>query len=210
VSVLNVVRYPFLHHPFSERLFKSIEDLLWWRAEYNRIVYNAETLQDVHQRAHESLRRLIAFCGELTEEELRRPLAGFGFPTILRQLEHTIGAEVYWQTVVTTGYTQKAKQPALPDLVAMEAYRQRTATVTQAYLGGASEAELNAPREMISDPGKTRRLRPADVIMRVVTHIFNHQGQVLAMCRALGKPNEKRDLDYPLEVPPMPIPAARG
>jgi uncharacterized damage-inducible protein DinB len=138
-------------------LFKSIEDLLWWRAEYNRIVYNAETLQDVHQRAHESLRRLIAFCGELTEEELRRPLPGFGFPTILRQLEHTIGAEVYWQTVVTKGYTQRAEQPALPDLVAMEAYRQRTATVTQAYLGGASETELNSPREMISDPGETRR-----------------------------------------------------
>ena len=52
---------------------------------------------------------------------------------------------------------------------------------------------------MISDPGETRLLRPADVIMRIVTHIFNHQGQVLAMCRALGKPNEQIDLDYPLD-----------
>jgi hypothetical protein len=87
-------------------------------------MYNAETLQDIHQRAHESLRRLIAFCSVLTEEERVRPLAGFGFPTILRQLEHTIGAEVYWQTV---------------------------------------------------------------------------QGQVLAMCRTMGKPNEVRDLDYPVD-----------
>jgi hypothetical protein len=58
-------------------------------------VYTASALQDIHQRAHESLRRLIAFCGELTEDELRQTLAGFGFPTIMRQLEHTIGAEVY-------------------------------------------------------------------------------------------------------------------
>jgi uncharacterized damage-inducible protein DinB len=165
---------------------------------YNPRVYNADTLRDIHQRAHESFRRVIAFCGELTEEELRRPLAGFGFPTILGQLEHTIGAEVYWQTVVTRGYTEEAELTALPDLVAIEAFRQRTATVTQAYLGGASEAELNSRRQMISDPGQTRLLRPADVIMRVVTHIFNHQGQVLAMCRALGKPNEKHDLDYPV------------
>ena len=167
-------------------------------AAYNRRMYNAQTLQDIHRRAHESLRRLIAFCGVLSQEELLRPLAGFGFPTIMRQLEHTIGAEVYWQTVVTRGYTEEAKMPALPDLVAMEAFRQRTAAATRGYLAVASEAELNSSRPMISDPGETRLLRPADVIIRVVTHIFNHQGQVLAMCRTMGRPNEERDLDYPL------------
>jgi hypothetical protein len=34
---------------------------------------------------------------------------------------------------------------------------------------------------------------------RVVTHIFNHQGQVLAMCRTIGKPNDTHDLDYPVD-----------
>lgn len=88
--------------------------------------------------------------------------------------------------------------PDLPDVAAIEAFREGTASVTRSYLERASESELNSPREMISDPGKTRVLRPADVIMRVVTHIFNHQGQVLAMCRTLGKPNDRRDLDYPI------------
>jgi uncharacterized damage-inducible protein DinB len=100
--------------------------------------------------------------------------------------------------VVTRGYTEEAQVPALPDLVAMEAFRQRTAAVTRGYLTVASEAELNSSRPMISAPGETRLLRPADVIMRVVTHIFNHQGQVLAMCRTMGRPNADRDLDYPL------------
>jgi len=163
-------------------------------------MYNAATLLDIHVRAHESLRRLIVFCGNLSDDELRRPLAGFGFPTVLNQLEHTIGAEVYWQTVVTRGYTVEASLPDLPDVAAMEAFRHQTASVTRSYLVGASEAELNSPREMISDPGQTRLLRPADVIMRVVTHIFNHQGQVLAMCRTIGKPNEKHDLDYPVNL----------
>jgi uncharacterized damage-inducible protein DinB len=162
-------------------------------------MYDAETLLDIHARAHESLRRLIVFCGNLTDVELRRPLTGFGFSTILGQLEHTIGAEVYWQTVVTTGYTEEAKLPRLQDVAAMEAFRQQTAYATRSYLDSASEAELNAPRLMISDPGQTRLLRPADVIMRVVTHIFNHQGQVLAMCRAIGKPNAEYDLDYPVD-----------
>ena len=57
-------------------------------------MYNREILLDIHARAHESLRRLIVFCGNLTDDELRRRLTGFGFPTVLGQLEHTIGAEV--------------------------------------------------------------------------------------------------------------------
>jgi uncharacterized damage-inducible protein DinB len=162
-------------------------------------MYNAETLLDVHARAHESLRRLIVFCGTLTTEELRRPLPGFGFPTVLQQLVHTIGAEVYWQTVVTRGYNEEATLPNVPDLAAIEAFRAQTTSATRSYLERATEAELNTPRRMTSDPGQTRLLRPADVIMRVVTHIFNHQGQVLAMCRSIGKPNDTYDLDYPVD-----------
>ena len=162
-------------------------------------MYTAHTLLDVHARAHESLRRLIAFCGALTDDELSRPVAGFGWSTVHRQLEHTIGAEVYWQTVVTSGYTEEATLPDLPDVAALEAFRQQTARVTRSYLERASEAELNSTRQMISDPGQTRLLRPADVIMRVVTHIFTHQGQVLAMCRTMGKPNDTHDLDYPVD-----------
>ena len=58
-------------------------------------MYTATILLDIHARAHESLRRLIELCGTLTEDELRRPLQGFGFPTVLDQLQHTIGAELY-------------------------------------------------------------------------------------------------------------------
>jgi len=162
-------------------------------------MHNGESLLDIHRRAHGSLRCLIAFCSTLTFDDLHRPLSGFGFPTVLQQLEHTIGAEVYWQTVITRGYSEEATMPALPDLAAIEAFREETAGVTRSYLERATEAELNTPRLMISDPGETRLLRPADVIVRVVTHIFNHQGQVLAMCRSMGKPNETIDLDYPVD-----------
>ena len=78
-------------------------------------MYDAEILLDIHARAHESLRRLIVLCGNLTDVELRQPLTGFGFATVLGQLEHTIGAEVYWQTVVTRGYTEEAKLPSLQE-----------------------------------------------------------------------------------------------
>jgi uncharacterized damage-inducible protein DinB len=167
-------------------------------SRYNPRMYTAEVLLDIHQRAHESLRRLLGFCGGLSAEELARELPGFGIPTVLRQLRHTIGAELYWQLVVTTGYHAEAEMPALPNLAALEAFRQSTADATRAYLQHADTAELNTRREMVTDPGETNVHRPADIIVRVCTHIYNHQGQILAMCRTLGKPNEMHDLDYPL------------
>jgi len=163
-------------------------------------MYTAPILLDIHARAHESLRRLIELCGTLTDDELRQPISGFGFPTVLGQLQHTIGAELYWQIVLIRGYDTEATLPDLSNLAAIEAFRQQTASTTRGYLDRAGVAELNTPRSMISDPGETRVLRPADVILRVVTHVFNHQGQILAMCRTLGKPNETIDLDYPVDV----------
>jgi uncharacterized damage-inducible protein DinB len=163
-------------------------------------MYTAIILLDIHARAHESLRRLIELCGTLTEDELRQPLPGFGFPTVLGQFQHTISAELYWQTVVIRGYDTEATLPDLSRLASIEAFRQQTASTTQSYLDRASVAELNTPRAMISDPGETRVLRPADVILRIVTHVFNHEGQILAMCRTLGKPNETVDLDYPVDA----------
>jgi uncharacterized damage-inducible protein DinB len=162
-------------------------------------MYTATSLLDIHARAHESLRRLIVHCGTLDDGALGQPIPGFGFATVLRQLAHTIGAELYWQTVLIEGYHTEATLPDLSTLAALEAFRLQTAATTRRYLAQASPAELNTPRTMVSDPGETRVLRPADVLLRIVTHVFNHQGQVLAMCRTLGKPNEVIDLDYPLD-----------
>lgn len=163
-------------------------------------MHNAAALLDLHARAHTSFERLIGLCREMPGEIVTMPVAGFGFPTIMRQLQHTAGAELYWQTVVTRGYHEEAVLPDLSTMAAVAAFRRQVASTTRAYLASATEAELNTPRVMTSDPGETRLLRPADVIVRIVTHIFHHQGQILAMCRALGRPNETVDLDYPLDV----------
>ncbi len=163
-------------------------------------MYNSECLLDIHTRAQRNLHKLIGFCATLPPELLTTRLPGFGFPTIMIQLEHIIGSEWYWQLVITSGYNEEVTHPELPDLGAVEAFRQRVAAVTQEYLQGAGEAELNTVREMVSDPGETRMLRPADAIMRIVTHIYNHAGQILAMARTLGHPNnDEWDLDYPVD-----------
>jgi uncharacterized damage-inducible protein DinB len=49
---------------------------------------------------------------------------------------------------------------------------------------------------MLTWGDRTRELTPAHVFMRTLTHIYQHQGQIVAMCRLLGKP--VGGLDYPI------------
>jgi uncharacterized damage-inducible protein DinB len=86
-----------------------------------------------------------------------------------------------------------------PTVEELEEHRRRVAGATDDYLRHASEEELNTPREMWTWPGKMRTLVPARIFMRTLTHIFQHQGQMLAMCRLLGLPGPDGGLDFPLD-----------
>lgn len=161
-------------------------------------MYRIAAVQDMHTRAHRSLERLIQHCGQLSAEEIERELPGFGYPNIRLQLEHMVGAEEYWVRVIMGQYSEDEEAAEYPTLAAIEAYRRRVAGETDEYLCSSSDEDLNGPREMLTWPNKRRTLTPAHVIVRTLTHIYQHQGQVLAMCRLLNRPGPA-GLDFPLD-----------
>ena len=79
----------------------------------------------------------------------------------------------------------------------LERYRRAVFGVTEKYLRGASMEALNTAKTMTTWGNRQRLLIPAQVILRTQVHYYHHQGQVLAMCRLLGKPGS--GLDYPIE-----------
>ena len=162
-------------------------------------MYTSAALLDLHERTHRSLQKLLQHCGQLSPEDLTRELPGFGYPSLLQQLEHAIGAEEYWMRVVRGLYKDGDEEgPGCSSVDELEAYRRRVADATDGYLRQANEGELNTAREMRTWPGKLRPLVPARVVLRTQTHIYQHQGKVLAMCRLLGKPGPA-GLDFPLD-----------
>ena len=161
-------------------------------------MYSVSALLDLHERGQRSLQKLLEHCGQLDAEELDRELPGFGYPNVRQQLEHVIGAQEYWISVVQGRFTGEFSDPDYPTVEALEAYRRQVAGVTDAYLRQATEAELNTAREMLTWPDKMRLLVPAHVFLRTLTHIYQHQGQVLALCRLLGRPGPA-GLDFPLD-----------
>lgn len=159
--------------------------------------YSAESLIDVYTRTQSVFQKLMNHCGGFTDDELARELEGFGYSSVRHQLHHVIGAEQYWIGVLR-GLMLIAEDPAdMASIAALGAFRERVADVTTGYLHGASDDELNTPRSMTTWGGTERELTPAHVILRTQTHVFQHQGQVAAMCRLLGKPIPP-GLDFPL------------
>jgi len=121
-------------------------------------------------------------------------MEGFGYPTVRLLLDHIISAEKYWISVVLG--RMDLEEPNYPTIEMIEKYRLEVFGVTENYLKAASSEELNTPRKMITWQNIERTLIPAHVIMRTQTHIYHHQGQIMAICRLLGKPAE--GMDFPI------------
>jgi uncharacterized damage-inducible protein DinB len=159
-------------------------------------MYTNDALLDLHERTHRSLQKLLGHCQPLTTEELNRAMNGFGYPSIRLQFHHQIGAEEYWIGVLQGRVEADENDAAYPTLASLEKYRQRVFSVTEDYLHRTLQEDLNTSRKMLTWGNKEKLLMPAHVFMRTLTHHYQHQGQILAMCRLLGKPAS--GMDFPL------------
>lgn len=162
-------------------------------------MFTSADLLELNSRGHRSFARLLVHCSEFTPEQMRRSLDGFGEPTIHRQIFHVVGATEYWLGVIQGSFRVDEDEEGLayPDLAALEGFRKRIEGAVADYLRGASDAELNTPREMTTWDGKSKLLVPALIFFRTLTHIYHHQGQIAAMCRILGRPIPP-GMDFPL------------
>ena len=160
-------------------------------------MYTAEALADLHERGHRNVRKRVEHCGRLDAEQVDREIAGFGHPSVRLQLIHAIGAEAYWIGVLEGRMDAQDRDGVLLTIASVAAWRDAVAAATDAYLRAASSRELNTPRTMTTFGGKERTLVPAHVVLRTLTHLYHHQGQVVAMCRLLGSP--AAGLDFPVD-----------
>lgn len=156
-----------------------------------------EFLIDFHQRVHRSFKQLLDHCENLTEEELNRKMEGFGYPTVRLQLHHMISAEKYWVGVLEGRIDAEEDDHLYPTIGSLQSYREEIFQLTANHLESTTEEELLASRPMMTWGNKEKVLNPMNVILRTQTHIYHHQGQILAMCRLFGKP--KNGLDYPID-----------
>ena len=161
-------------------------------------MYTPQSLLDIHQRAHRSLAGLLVHCGELDESQFNRPLDGFGVETVRFQFHHILAAERYWTGVIQGRIDVQDDEAEFPTVASLEAFRTEVCETMESWLRETTAEELSTLRTMMTWGDIERELIPAHIVMRTVTHLYHHQGQILAMCRILGKPGP-RGLDFPLD-----------
>ncbi len=159
-------------------------------------MYTSEALLDMHERGQRNLQKLLAHCRSFRTDELNRSLEGFGYPTLRLQLHHEISAQEYWLGVLHGRVDAEETEHLYPTIESLEAYRTRVADAVTEYLRKASTPELDTARPMKMWGGAEKSLVPAHVFLRTLTHLYHHQGQIVAMCRLLGKPAS--GMDFPL------------
>lgn len=160
-------------------------------------MYTSAALLDLHERAHRNLRALLDHCRTLDADELNRELPGFGYPTVRLQLHHMIGAQEYWLGVLNGVVEADDNDAEFPTIDTLVAWRERVAAATVAWLRAVDPVLLNTARPHQTWGGRERTFAPAHVVLRTQTHLYQHQGQVTAMCRLMGKP--VGGLDFPLD-----------
>jgi uncharacterized damage-inducible protein DinB len=117
--------------------------------------------------------------------------------TVRLQLHHAIGAEKYWIGVLEGSFDADDDAHLYPTIESLERYREETFAATEKYLRNASVEELNTARPVKTWTGEEPVLHPGHVVMRTITHIYHHQGQVAAMFRTLGSPSP--GFNYPIQ-----------
>lgn len=154
-------------------------------------------LAEMHGHAHAILDRLLDHCDGFAQADLERELDGFGYPSVLLQLYHVIGAEAYWLGVLRGLMLVDEDEADHASVAALRSFRDRVVADTKAYLDATDDAALNAPCTVDTWSAKGVEVIPANVILRTQTHAFQHKGQIGAMCRLLGRPVPS-GLDYPV------------
>lgn len=137
-------------------------------------------------------------CRGFEAEQFNREVEGFGYPTMRLQIHHIISAQKYWLSVVLDRMNADEDDAAYQTIAELESFRVAVIEETETYLRGASDEELVTRREMLVWGGSRRALVPAHVILRTQTHIFQHMGQIVAMCKLLGRP-APAELDFSLQ-----------
>jgi uncharacterized damage-inducible protein DinB len=137
---------------------------------------------------------LLDHVANVPVEDLRKPLEGFGRPSVREQLIHVCYTEAAWVCNLQSLPLPPREFAAINSIEDVRAHRRQVISGTRAYLDRLTDAELNSelsnyPAEWIG-PRRT----PAFILLHIVTHAFHHKGQIVAMLRLLGRPAPDTDM----------------
>ena len=157
-------------------------------------MFTKDGIRELHRWTHQSLDILLECVARVPADLLRTTLAGFGVPTVWKQLVHILEVEKGWVCDLQDKPFVRWREEECRTMEALLEAKERVRNATRAYLECLREAQLNTRLAQRPQEWVGALESPAFILLHVVTHTFHHKGQVAAMLRTLGYPAPDTDL----------------
>ncbi|SPE21690.1 hypothetical protein SBA5_320064 [Candidatus Sulfotelmatomonas gaucii] len=158
-------------------------------------MFTLDGVQKFHSWTHASLNLLLDHLSTLPTSDYVKELPSFGFSTPQKQVIHIFNCEGFWiRTLQGLQYVDRDPTEC-PDVADARLLQQQVNRQTRAYLSSLANQQLNTNTELHFPDGDHAVRTPALVLHHVLTHAFHHKGQIVAMCRELGRPAPDTDLN---------------
>lgn len=158
------------------------------------IMFTKTGIIELHTKMHERLDLLLDHVATVPDELCHQSIAGFGYPSVWKQLVHILTCEEGWvhhlQREPFVGWDAQD----CPTMAALQASKERIQKATRTYIGNLSEEQLNTTLAQRPADWSGELQSPAFILLHVITHAFHHKGQIVAMLRILGHPAPDTDL----------------
>jgi uncharacterized damage-inducible protein DinB len=144
---------------------------------------NAGLLDAFRHNAWATL-RLLAFCRDLSGEQLRTNIGG-GYGNVLETLRHVLGAEAYYRFLFSGSLPDwDWVEEELPTLDQLERWAADMAAFWEELLAHPIDADAVIVRQ--HEDGSKRETRAGIVLAQALHHGNIHREQVCAILTALG------------------------
>jgi uncharacterized damage-inducible protein DinB len=157
-------------------------------------VFTRDGTLKFHGWTHASIRLLLDHLSMVPDADYVRILPGFGFPTIREQVIHLLNCEGFWAHALQGLHYTDRDITECPAVDAARVFERKISRQTHEYLSKLTDEQMIRDMEIRFPEGDFRIRTPALVLHHVFTHAFHHKGQVVAMCRLLGRPAPYTDL----------------
>jgi uncharacterized damage-inducible protein DinB len=156
-------------------------------------VFTKTGIIELHDVMHRRLDLLLRHVATLPEDLAHKPISGFGYPWIEKQLVHILTCEEGCVHDLQNKAFAVWREEDCPTMAAFEAAKGRIREATRTCVGALTEDQLNTTltQRPVDWGGELRS--PGFILLHVITHAFHHKGQVVAMLRILGYPAPDTD-----------------
>ncbi len=106
-------------------------------------MFTKDAILEPHTTTHERLDLLLRHVATVPDALCRRPISGFGHPTVWKQLVHILTCEEGWLHDLRNEPFDGWSEEDCSTMAALQAAKVRIQKATQAYVGSLTEVKLN-------------------------------------------------------------------